>query len=186
MDEKEILHLYLNRDEQAVAETQRAYGGYCFAVAMNILGCIQDAEETVSDTMLQLWNSIPPQNPDNLKLFCARITRNFALSKWRRYSAKKRGGGQILVALEELGDCVSGHADPSVTMDKKELGCCISNFLSQQSERDRFVFLRRYFYMDSTTEIGKKCCLREANVLQILSRTRKRLKAHLIKEGYDL
>ena len=186
MDEQDILQLYLNRNELAVVETQKVYGGYCFTIAMNILGCVQDAEETVSDTMLQLWNSIPPHKPKNLKLFSARIARNLALSKWRSYSAKKRGGGQTLVALEELGDCVSGHTDPAETIYKMELSRCIDQFLSQQSERDRFVFLRRYFYMDSTAEIGEKCNLKESNILQILSRTRKRLKAHLIKEGYDL
>jgi len=186
MEDEQIIALYLKRDEQAVSETERAYGGYCFSVANNILCCDADAEEVVADTWMKAWNSIPPQHPKSLKLYLARITRNLALSTWRSRSAGKRGGGQVLVALEELGDCVSGDGDVSHALDKKELGKAISDFLRSQNARDRAVFLRRYFYMEDTEEISRRFGLRESNVLQILSRIRRRLKHYLIQEGYDL
>ena len=92
----------------------------------------------------------------------------------------------MLIALEELGDCVSGDGDVSSALDKKELGRAISAFLQTQNQRDRSVFLRRYFYLEDTGAIARRFGLREANVLQILSRTRKKLKQYLIQEGYEL
>ena len=184
MDERDILALYIKRDEQAVRETERAYGSYSFTIANNILRCDADAEEVVADSLLKLWCSIPPQKPKSLRLYLACVTRNLALSKWRSLSAQKRGGGQVLVALEELGDCVSDPNSTEQLLDKKELGNCISRFLYTQSARDRALFMRRYFHMEDTAQLAREFRLKEANVLQILSRTRRRLKDHLIEEGY--
>lgn len=186
MEDRQIIELYNRRDEQAIAETERAYGRYCFSVANNILLDRSDAEEVVADMLMNAWSAIPPQQPQNLKLFLAKITRNLALSKWRARTTGKRGGGQVLIALEELGDCVSDHQDVNCYLDKKELGRTISMFLRRERPRDRAVFLRRYFYLESTAQISRQFGLTEANVLQILSRTRKKLKKYLIQEGYVL
>ena len=186
MEDQKIIDLFFARDEKALQETQRAYGGYCHAEARSVLGCDRDAEEVVSDALLRVWKTIPPQRPASLKLYMARIARNLAISRWRALGAEKRGGGQMLMALEELGDCVSGNTDVSDRLDKKELGKAISAFLRDQKERDRGIFLRRYFYMEDIGAIARRYGMREANVLQILSRTRKKLKQYLIQEGYDL
>ena len=186
MEDQKIIDLFFARDEQALQECQRNYGGYCHAVARSVLGNDGDAEEAVSDAMMAAWNSIPPQRPRQLKAYLARLARNAAVSAWRARTAGKRGGGQMLVALEELGDCVSGDGDVSSALDKKELGRAISAFLQTQNQRDRSVFLRRYFYLEDTGAIARRFGLREANVLQILSRTRKKLKQYLIQEGYEL
>ncbi|MCI6956689.1 MAG: hypothetical protein MR763_04970 [Clostridiales bacterium] len=95
MDDQKILDLYFARKEQAIEETDRKYGGYCFSLANSILQNQQDAEETVSDTYMKAWNSIPPKRPDIFKMFLAKITRNLAFSRWRQYSAEKRGGGEM-------------------------------------------------------------------------------------------
>ena len=186
MEDQKIIELFFARDEQALLEADRSYGGYCFAVARSILGSDRDAEEVVSDTMLRAWNSIPPQKPRNLKLYLAGIARNAAMSAWRAQNAEKRGGGQLLIALDELGECVSGTDDVSSTLDKQELGDAITRFLRKQKERDRGVFVRRYFYLEDTGAIARRFAIREENVLQILSRTRRKLKLFLIQEGYEL
>lgn len=186
MEDKEIINLYLKRDEQAVAETRQAYGAYSFAIAKNVLACDEDAEEVVADTLLQAWNSIPPQIPKNLKLYLARIARNLSLSKWRSISAKKRWGGQVLLSLDELSECVADGESMELALNKEELAGSINRFLACQSQRDRAVFLRRYFFMEDTQVIARRFGIREANVFQILSRTRRRLKDYLIKEGYYL
>lgn len=104
MEDEAILDLYFARDELAITETERKYGGYCYRIANRILHSHEDSEETVSDTFLQTWNTIPPQRPDFLKLFLARITRNLAFTRWRKLTAAKRGGGETELVLEELGD----------------------------------------------------------------------------------
>ena len=108
MEDKAILDLYFARDELAITETDRKYGGYCFSVANRILGSSEDSEETVSDTYWQAWNSIPPQRPSLLKLFLAKITRNLALNRRQKQTAEKRGGGEVDLVLEELAGCIPG------------------------------------------------------------------------------
>ena len=107
MEDDQILDLYFARDERALAETDRKYGSYCFSLARNILDNDQDAEETVSDTWWKTWNAIPPRRPGVFRLFLARITRNLAFTRWRKASAGKRGGGEMELVLEELGECIA-------------------------------------------------------------------------------
>lgn len=186
MEQCEIIELYFERDERAIEESKKAYGAHCHRIAYSVLGNDADAEETVSDAMLKAWQHIPPDRPAELKLYLSKITRNLALSQWRSRKAGKRGGGQVLIALEELGDCVPGDMDVAQQLDRKELGRTISEFLRREKERDRVLFLRRYFYLEDTASLAARYGLKEANVLQILSRTRRKLKQYLIREGYDL
>ena len=69
MKDTEILDLYWARDEQAVSETQKAYGNYCYSIAWHILYDKEDADECVNDTWLKAWNTIPPTRPGRLGLF---------------------------------------------------------------------------------------------------------------------
>ena len=125
MNDEQILDLYFARDEQAVAETDRKYGGYCFTLANSILHSDQDAEETVSDTYLRAWNTIPPKRPGIFKMFLAKITRNLAFSRWRSMNAEKRGGGEMTLVLEELDDCIAAPGCVGDGMDAKELAKAI-------------------------------------------------------------
>ena len=108
MDDNAIIELYFARDEQAITETDRKYGSYCYGIANRILSSREDCEETLSDTYYHTWNAIPPQRPDVFKLFLAKITRNLAFSRWRKLSAAKRGGGETELVLEELAGCIPG------------------------------------------------------------------------------
>lgn len=186
MTDEQIIELYFDRNEQAVQATMDAYGVYCGKIASNILQDALDAEEAVADTWLHAWNTIPPQRPQYLRLFFGKITRNLALSKWRAKMAEFRGGGQIFLALEELADCVGGDNDPESLLQAKELGACVSEFLRSEPQNNRVIFLRRYFYLESSKEIALRLGTSDANVRMILSRTRKRLKEYLESEGYTV
>lgn len=184
MDDEKILDLYFARDERAVAETDRKYGCYCFTLANSILHNDQDAEETVSDTYLKAWNAIPPKRPGIFRLFLAKITRNLAFSRWRQYSAGKRGGGEMTLVLEELGDCVAAPGCVEEGLDAKELARAIRVFLNTLPEREQDIFLRRYFFVEESGEIAKRYGMKPATVLRTLSRTREKLKKYLTQEGY--
>lgn len=186
MEDSKIVDLFWSRDERAVEESRQRYGGYCFSVAQGILDDPQDAEEVVADTWLHAWNSIPPERPKFLKQYLAKLTRNLALSLWRSQNARKRGGGQVELALEELGECIPSPATAHGHLEGQELKKSINAFLSAQPRRDRNVFLRRYFYLEETAQIAARYGLTEDNVFQILSRTRRKLKKYLKKEGYAL
>ncbi len=184
MTDEQIIERYLARDERAIGQTDTKYGAYCRQVARRILADDMDVEEIVNDTYLRAWNSIPPNQPQELKLYLAKVVRNLALSRWRIGSAEKRGGNVVLMALDELSECVGGGQEPENALEKQELTASIGEFLRGVPERNRHIFLRRYFYLEDISEIAARYGLKESNVLMILSRTRKKLKAHLIKEGY--
>ena len=183
MEDKQIINLYFSRDEQAISETSKKYGSYCHTIAYRILQSLPDAEECVSDTWLRAWNAMPPQKPNVLRQFLAKITRNLSLDRWRANQAQKRGGGATEVALEELGECVTDGGDPATQLELEELKAAIAQFLQELPERDRNIFLRRYFYLEDTAAIARRYVLRQANVRLILSRTRQKLKDFLQKEG---
>ena len=186
MEDEQIVALYFARDEQALVRTDEKYGAYCFSLANRILCSEADAEETVSDTYLKAWQSIPPTRPKVLRLFLAKITRNLAFSRWRSETAQKRGRGEVPLVLDELGECIGSGGDLEAGLNVKELTSTIAAFLDTQPQREQNIFLRRYFFLEDSREIGSRYQMKPEAVLQSLSRTRKKLKKYLIQEGYTV
>ena len=186
MEDEDILDLYFARDEQAVVETDRKYGPYCFSLANSILNDPQDAEETVSDTYLKAWHAIPPKRPNILKMFLAKITRNLAFSRWRSYAAQKRGGGELPLVLEELAGCIADPGSVEDQLNGRELAKVIRSFLNTLPAREQDIFLRRYFFVEESEAIARRYSMKSATVLRTLSRTREKLKKYLTQEGYAL
>lgn len=183
MEDQKIIELYFDRNETAISETDKKYGSYCHTIAYRILQNLPDAEECVNDTWLRAWDAMPPQRPSVLRQFLAKITRNLSLDRWRSANAEKRGGGEAALALEELGECVSMEGNPATQLELEELKQAIGDFLQGLSERERSIFLRRYFYLEKPEQIAKAYLLKKANVRLILSRTRQKLREYLEKEG---
>ena len=184
MEDSRIVELYWQKNTDAIKETNSKYGAYCFAIADNILRSKEDAEECVNDTWLNAWNAMPPQKPTKLQMFLAKITRNLSFNRYYARSAEKRGGGEIVLVLDELAECLAGETDVESEYEARELGQCIRIFVRALPERDANVFVRRYFFTEPVTAIARRYGLNESNVAVILHRTRKKLKAHLIKEGF--
>ena len=184
MEDTKIIDLYFARDEQAIAETHRKYGAYCFSLANSILNDQQDAEEAVNDTYLKTWNAIPPKRPAVLRLFLAKITRNTAFTRWRKRSAEKRGGGEMALVMEELADCLAAPGGVEDGLNAKELAAAIRSFLDTIPAREQDIFLRRYFYVEESSVIAQRYGMKPATVQRSLSRTRAKLKQYLIREGY--
>ena len=183
MEDEQIIQLYFDRSEQAIQETDNKYGGYCYSIAYNILSNREDAEESVSDTYFSAWNAIPPRHPPVLAAFLGKITRNISIDRWRKYRAFKRGEGQIEIALEELSECVSGAESAEDAAIRKEVLASLNRFCAGLNSTERSVFLCRYWYLDSSEEIAEKSGFSVSKVKSMLYRLRKRLNAHLEKEG---
>ena len=186
MNDNEIIRLYWSRDQIAIACTQEKYGHYCYRIAWNILYDHEDSEECVNDTYMETWNAIPPARPFSLKAFVGRLTRNNALNRYERNTAKKRGGPAGTLCLEELGECVSGKDDLHDRIDYEHLVTSINSFLSLLSKEQRIIFVRRYFYESSIREIAEDYGLSESKVKVTLSRLTKRLRESLEKEGIQV
>lgn len=184
MEDKEIIDLYLAREERAIQETDGKYGKYCFTIANNILESPEDSQECVSDTYLAAWNNIPPRLPAVLATFLGKITRNISLNRWRNRNAYKRGGGQVELALEELEGCLTSGETPEDKLAKKELLRSLNRFLGSLPETERNVFVCRYWYLDPIADIGNRFGFSKSKVTSMLHRTRGKLRKHLEKEGY--
>ena len=184
MEDSQIIELYWQKNADAISETSSKYGAYCYTIADNILHSIEDSEECVNDTWLHAWNAMPPQKPNVLRMFLAKITRSLSVNRFNARSAEKRGGGEINLVLDKLADCLAGGTNVEAEYEVKELEQCIRRFVRGLPERDGNVFVRRYFFTEPVAAIAKRYGLTESNVTVILSRTRKKLKLKLAKEGY--
>lgn len=185
MDDADILKLYLERSEAAIAETDAKYGRLCHYVAMNILANRQDSEECVNDTYLSAWNLIPPQKPGRFQVFLSRITRNLALKKYEFLSAAKRNP-QAVCSLSELDDCVSGAESVENELENRRIEQAVSAFLWQQKEDQRTVFIRRYWYFEPIDVICRQTGFSRSKVTSMLYHTRQKLRSYLESEGIEL
>ncbi len=183
MKDNEIVELYFKRDEKAIKETSVKYGAYCHTVAMNILRDIFDSEECVNDTYHKAWCAIPPTRPTRLGAFLAKITRNLALDRYNKKNAAKRGG-YVAESLDELSECLGSKDSTEETLE--ELGAIITKFLKSEKELYRRLFIRRYFYQNSISELCSIFDKSPSFVKTSLHRTRERLKIYLISEGVYL
>lgn len=186
VEDDQIIELFWKRSEHAIQKTEEKYGSYCYAIAQQILDNHQDSEECVNDTWLRAWNGIPPQHPRIFRQFLAKITRNLAFDRYRARKTAKRGKGVMEEVLEELEECTNGSSDVEDEILRKELEENIRCFVQTLSNRDSDIFIRRYFYVESIDQIARQFSLKESNVLMILSRTRKKLRDYLEKEGYRI
>ena len=182
MEDRRIVQLLWARAESAIDAMQRKYGPRLLSTAKNILDSLQDAEETVSDTYLAVWDAVPPRKPEPLAGFVYKIGRNLALKRLRDGTARKRDSRYDL-SLEELESCIPGPALEDA-LEARELGRMIDAFLSNVSRENRNIFLRRYWFGDSVRDIAHSFRLRESTVNTRLSRLRGQLRDYLIKEGY--
>lgn len=186
MQDEEIIQLYFERKEAAIAETETAYGKYLLKIAYNILADIEDCKECVNDTYLKAWNTIPPNKPAVLSAYLGKIARENAIDIYRKKNRNKRKMSEYALALDELTECVSDKENAESTVDAKLLGKEISRFLNTVSDENQAVFVMRYYHCDSLKNISQQLNMSEAKIKSMLHRTRKGLKKHLIKEGFDL
>ena len=182
MEREPILALLLARQEEAIGAMKSQFGQRLMMTAMNILNDREDAEETVSDTYLAVWNCVPPKEPVPLAPFVYRVGRNLALKRLRQNSAQKRDS-RLELSLAELENCIPAQSLEDEA-DARELGRAIERFLATLPKESRVIFLRRYWFGDSVKEIAAALGLRENTVTVKLSRTREKLRTYLQKEGH--
>lgn len=182
MTDNEIIDLLFERSEQAIAELSSKHGGAVKRVVFNILGNEQDAEECINDTWLGVWNAIPPHRPDPMRTFVCRIARNLAVKRYHANTAEKRNS-HYDAALEELAECIPDSCTVEIEYAAKELAAAIDSFLASLGYEDRFIFMRRYWYADTLTEIAQMMDMSYTSVSVRLHRTKNKLKDFLTKEG---
>ncbi len=186
MEDSKIIDLYWARSENAIAETSKKYSRYCYYISFNILHDNEDAKECVNDTYMRAWNAIPPKRPNRLSTFLGKITRNLSLDKYKKYTAQKRGFGQMELSLSELKDCIPAASDIEQVVDTITLVEALNRFLSNQPQIKRIIFVQRYWYLMSIKEISEQCGMSQSKIKSMLYRIRNELRLCLEKEGIAL
>ncbi len=188
MNDEQIIQLYWDRSEQAIAESRQKYENYCYTIAFGILKSPEDSEETVSDCWLRTWNAIPPQRPASLQAFLAKIVRNLSLDRLRMKQAKRRGGetAGYELAVEELAECIASPQTVESAVEGRELGEILNRFLRELDDEPRRVFIQRYWYLMGVREIAENQGFSESKVKMLLHRMRNRLREILEQEGYGI
>lgn len=183
MEDSKIIKLFYARSEKAIEELAVKYGTVCNKIANNILGNREDAEECVSDAYLAAWNTIPPEKPSPLISYICRLVRNISIKRYHANTAAKRNSFYD-TSLDELEDCIPSPFSVESEMTSDELGTLLDHFLSGLDRQDRIMFVRRYWYSDSVSDIAENYGIGENNVSVRLYRIREKLKKYLQKEGY--
>ena len=181
MEDAKIIELFFQRNEQAVKETDTAYGRKLYVLSNNILDNREDAEESVSDTYMETWNSIPPKHPKFFYAFLASICRNMSFNRLDWRLAAKRNA-EVVSLTQELEMCIPDSRQDG-EMDRRELRRVLETFLDSLSKESRLIFLRRYLYVDTVAEIAARYGISESKVKTQLHRTRAKLHTYLAKEG---
>lgn len=180
MEDAKIIDLFFARNEDAIRQTDAVYGRKLYCLADRILHNAQDSEESVSDTYLKAWESIPPHKPTYLYAYLAKICRYFALGKldWKEAAKRK---AEIVTLTNEMAQCIPDQRKEA-EMTAKEIGRVINAFLDGISQESRIIFLRRYWFCDTISEIAERYGISESKVKMRLHRTRKQLADCLSKE----
>lgn len=184
MHDNKIVSLYFARDEAAIRETEKKYGRYLSKIAYNILYDREDCRESVNDTYLSAWESIPPQKPDILSTYLAKITRRIAIDILRRKKRSKRLPSEYTVSLSELEESLSGGNATETEIDTRLLADAINGYLRTLPEEAKNAFIGRYYFADSIREIAAYSQTSEAKIKSLLYRTRNKLRLYLEQEGF--
>lgn len=185
MDDRKIIGLFESRSEQAIHALAEKYGKLSLRIAQNILSSREDALECVNDAYLSLWNCIPPEKPVFLRAYLLKVVRNIAYDRLDHRSAARRND-TVTVCLHELEDCLPAGDDLDAILESKLIRSVLNNYLYSLNERDRNLFIRRYFLMESCRAIGHDMGMTESAVSTRLSRLRQKLKQKLMEEGIAL
>ncbi len=182
MNDLEIIELYFRRDEKALRETATKYGQFCHNMAYNILTVREDAEECVNDTYLKAWNSIPPEEPKYFKGWLAKVVRNISLDLWRKNHRQKRYAG-IEVIFDELDECIPSPSNVEEEIEARALTVFLNKWLAALPQKDRILFMSRYWYGEPLKTIAKIHRTTPADIANRMYRLRQRLKSELEKEN---
>ena len=182
MEDRCIVDWFWARDERALNAAREQYGAYCCAIARRILGDERDAEESLNGTLHAAWQSIPPNRPQHLRTYLAKLARRISLDVRRKQNAQKRGGGVCEAVLEELEECLAAEETPETAFDRAALAEGIRGFLNGLGAAERRAFLLRYWHLYSIDDVAARCGFSRSKTTSMLYRTRLKLKNHLLRE----
>ena len=186
LDDAEIVELYWQRDEYAIAATDTKYHKHLMAVAYNIVHDLQDCEECLNDTYMGAWNAIPPARPTALRAFLTTIMRRIAINRYYSNQKATRVPGEMTVALSEIEAFTDDGTSIEQALDAQHIGKVISRYLRTLTARQRYIFLSRYYVANTVDDIASSLHVSRSTVNKQLALMRKGLQQALESEGYEI
>ena len=186
LSDAQIVELYWQRDQAAIAATDAKYQRHLMAVARNIVHDPWDCEECLNDTYLGAWNAIPPASPTSLRAFLTTIMRRIAVN---RYYSNQRAGRiptEMTVALSEIEAFTDDGTSMDAELDAMHLGQTISRYLRTLDARQRYIFMSRYYTANTVDSIAHSLHVSRSTVNKQLALMREGLKQALESEGYEI
>ncbi len=180
MQDKTIVNMFFARDEGAISELKSKYGRMMESYARKCLCDKRDAEEVCSDTLTDIWNSIPPERPNRLGAFAMTVLKRKVLDRIKYVSRAKRDSKAEVLFADFAPEGASESAE-DVYMSK-ECGT-VEEFLRGESKENRIIFVKRYYLGRDLASIADEMGMTENAVTLRLSRARGRLFTYLQKKG---
>lgn len=181
LEDSKIIDLFYERSEQAIVELSKKYGTLCKKIAFGIVKNEADAEECVSDAYLKIWNSIPPVIPSPLCTYVCHVVKTVSINRYNKNTADKRNSMGDL-ALHELDEVLGTCDDIENELEAKRIAGAISEFLDTLDLGSRVMFIKRYYFCESVSDIAKYFHKSAHSVTARLSRIREKLKKYLIQK----
>lgn len=182
--DEDIIELYWNRDQRAIARTDLKYGRFVFGVAYNILKDKEDCEECKNDTYIRVWNAVPPERPVSLRAYLAGIVRRLAINRYKMKTSKRRIPSELTLSIDELEGALGGTLAYSDEEEAtRELGALINQYVRGLSEKQRYIFVRRYYFAEGVDDIGEVLGLTKSAVYKELTKIKNGLKEYLERSG---
>ncbi len=186
LSDSSIISMYWDRNENAIKATDEKYGKYLYTISYNILKNKLDSEECINDTYLTTWNRIPPERPNVLQRFLSKITRDISVDRYRKTHAMKQIPSEMMVSLEELEACVDSAPSADNAEAAAQISAVLNTFLHKLSQRERFIFICRYYYADPVQDIARMLEVSDKTIYRELADIRAGLREALGKEGISV
>ena len=186
LEDEKIIDLFWQRNENAISETDRKYGELVFKIAYNILYDKGDSEECQNDTYLDIWNAIPPTRPRVFVAFIVKIARRISIDLYRKKSSKKMIPSEFKTSIEELEYCLQGESEIDESLYAKELVKLINSYLRTLNEKQRYIFVGRFYFASSVEELAREIGTTPSNVYKALEKIKKGLKSYLARKGMSV
>ena len=185
IDDEKIIELYWRREERAIQETDKKYGRLLFRIAYNFLHDRPDCEECQNDTYLAVWNKIPPTRPTAFRAFITQIVRRIAINRYNEKMSQKRIPSELTVSMEDLSDFISVN-DGEEEFMAEEIGKIINAYVRQLDERQRYIFVSRFYVAESVENIARELSVVPSTVYRALDQIKYGLKECLERNGVQV
>lgn len=179
MHEEEIIALIRKRDSKGAELLLQHYGPLMRYIIAPILSNPQDEEECLQEVAMRVWEKIElfDAKRGSFTTWLTAITRNTALNRSRQNTP-------MSLVQEIPEDMPSSEPTPEEAILQKEKKQDLLRAINQLSSKEKVLFYRKYYYLQSTAQIAAELGMTKRAVEGKLYRLKIRLRRMLGGDQY--